>query len=66
MICAFKSLTTRNCKKYGLKEKHLFQSFFHDHIIRGEEDYKEIWEYIDTNVLKWENDCFYENKTEQK
>ncbi len=39
--------------------KKLFQSSYHDHIIRGEEDYKKIWEYIDTNVLKWEDDCFY-------
>ncbi len=32
---------------------------YHDHIIRGDEDYRKIWEYIDTNVLKWEQDCFY-------
>jgi len=39
----------------------LFQKSFHDHIIRGEEDYRKIWEYIDTNPLKWESDCFYKN-----
>lgn len=37
----------------------IFQRSFHDHIIRGEEDYREIWNYIDTNVLKWKTDCFY-------
>ncbi len=58
IICSFKSLTTRMCKEKGLKEV-LFQSSFHDHIIRGEKDYQKIWEYIDTNVLRWEKDCFY-------
>ena len=59
IICAFKSITTRKCKTIGLNQQHLFQSSFHDHIIRNENDYKKIWEYIDTNVKRWENDCFY-------
>ena len=37
----------------------IFQRSFHDHIIRGEEDYQKIWNYIDTNPLKWNLDCFY-------
>ena len=37
----------------------LWQKTFHDHIIRDENDYEKIWEYIDTNPLKWETDCFY-------
>ena len=59
VICTFKSLTTRFCKQEGFNEKHLFQSSFHDHIIRDETDYKKIWEYIDTNIIKWKQDCFY-------
>ena len=39
----------------------IWQRSYHDHIIRNEEDYKKIWNYIDTNVLKWEKDCFYNN-----
>ena len=39
--------------------KNIWQRSFHDHIIRDETDYKKIWEYIDTNVIKWEQDCFY-------
>lgn len=38
---------------------NIFQRSFHDHIIRGEEDYLKIWEYIDTNAQKWREDCFY-------
>ena len=39
----------------------VWQSSCNDHIIRGERDYKKIWEYIDTNILRWEKDCFYNN-----
>ena len=59
IICAFKSIVTRLCREKGLKEKTLFQSSFHDHVIRGDEDYQKIAEYIDTNVIRWESDCFY-------
>lgn len=37
----------------------LWQKLFHDHIIRNDEEYAKIWEYIDTNPLKWEDDCYY-------
>ncbi len=37
----------------------VWQKSFHDHIIRGEADYLENWQYIDNNPLKWEEDCFY-------
>ena len=59
VICSFKSLTTRMCNKLNNKPQKIFQTSFHDHIIRGERDYREIWEYIDTNVIKWKKDCFY-------
>lgn len=37
----------------------IWQKLFHDHIIRGEKDYSKIWEYIDTNPARWNEDCFY-------
>ena len=37
----------------------IWQKLFHDHIIRDERDYLKIWEYIDGNPSKWEEDCFY-------
>ena len=43
-------------------DKKIWQKSFHDHIIRGDEDYLKIWNYIDTNPLKWELDCFYTKK----
>lgn len=39
----------------------LWQKLYHDHIIRNEHEYQKIWKYIDTNPLKWEEDCFYGN-----
>lgn len=43
-------------KEYG---DNIWQRMSNDHIIRGEKDYQKIWEYIDTNVIRWEKDCFY-------
>jgi len=53
IVRSIKTLTT---KEIG---KPIFQRFFHDHIIRGEDDYLKIWNYIDTNPQKWAEDCFY-------
>ncbi len=59
----FISLLKRYCnREYGM---NIWQSSCNDHIIRGEIDYQKIWEYIDTNVIRWEKDCFYSSETEQ-
>jgi REP element-mobilizing transposase RayT len=58
VICAYKSLTTRECKKNGWKNQ-LFQTSFHDHIIRNRDDYDEIVKYIYENPIRWEFDRFY-------
>ena len=39
--------------------RNIWQKSFHDHVIRTESDYQMIWEYIDTNPARWEQDCFY-------
>ena len=58
IVCTFKSLTTRKCHLIKPNIK-IWQTTFHDHIIRGEEDYLKIWNYIDTNPQKWKEDKFY-------
>ena len=40
----------------------IFQRSFHDHIIRNEQDYREIWNCIDGNPGKWADDCLYPDK----
>ncbi len=42
----------------------IWQKRFHDHVVRNEHDYRKIWEYIDTNPAKWQEDCFYEEESE--
>lgn len=37
----------------------VWQKLFHDRVIRGEKDYLKIWDYIEGNPSKWEEDCFY-------
>ena len=31
----------------------LFQRFYFDHVIRNQQDYDEIWQYIENNPRKW-------------
>jgi len=37
----------------------IWQKSFNDRIIRNEKGYQEVWQYIDTNPLKWEEDRLY-------
>ena len=52
----------RRLKSYVTKQIGFspWQKSFHDHIIRSEQDYIRIAEYIETNPEKWEEDCFYQ------
>ena len=54
-VCTFKSLAARKIRQAGYKEQ-VFQSSFHDHIIRNKRDYQQTWSYIDGNAAKWEED----------
>ena len=58
IVCAYKSLTTRQCKKVQPIDK-LFQTSFYEHVIRGRVDYDEIAEYIVNNPKQWELDNLY-------
>ena len=53
MIQHLKSVVT---KQLGFS---IWQKSFHDHIIRNEHDYQLIWQYIDINPSRWEDDCFF-------
>ena len=37
----------------------IFQRSYHEHVIRSEADYREIWSCIDTNPAKWAEDRYY-------
>ena len=55
------SVVVQQMKGYVTKKigSSIWQKLFHDHVVRGEKDYLEIWNYIDGNPSKWEEDCFY-------
>ena len=57
-----KSFKTRVHKDLGFP---LFQRSYHDHIIRDEEKYREIWRYVDENPLRWELDRYYEENLDK-
>ena len=53
LMRSFKTMVT---KEIGFS---LWQTTYHDHIIRDEEDYWYRWNYIDQNPAKWAEDEFY-------
>ena len=58
IIGLFKSGVSRDIKK-TYPAMRVWQRSFHDHIIRNEKSYSKIWEYVQYNNQKWEQDCFY-------
>ena len=50
IVRSIKTLTT---KEIG---KAIFQRSYYDHVIRSQEDYNDIWEYIEANPQKWINE----------
>ena len=53
VLNAFKSLTS---KHFG---ESMWQRSYHDHVIRDEAEHQRIWQYIDENPARWEEDCYY-------
>lgn len=37
----------------------IWQKSFHDHVVRTQQGFEMIWQYIDTNPQNWHEDCFY-------
>ena len=50
-IARFVGTLKRFCnKEYG---ENIWQSRYYDHVIRNQQDYNEVWEYIENNPTKW-------------
>ena len=58
IVCTYKSLTTRECKKLGF-DGRLFQASFYEHIIRGNKDYDAVMKYVYENPVRWYYDELY-------
>lgn len=39
--------------QYGQQGEQIFQRSYYDHVIRNQQDYDEIWKYIENNPRKW-------------
>ncbi len=65
MVGAFKSITTNEyirgvkTKNWPQFNKKLWQRNYYEHIIRNEESYQQISEYIQNNPLTWHEDKYY-------
>ena len=59
VVGKFKAAVTRNVGNAFMHSGKIWQSSFHDHIVRDERDYQMIWQYISGNPSKWLEDCFY-------
>jgi REP element-mobilizing transposase RayT len=49
-------------KKYSIKKfgENIWQRGYHDHIIRNDDTYNKIYDYIENNPSKWHEDRYYE------
>ena len=52
-VSTLKSLSVRRC------DEKLWQRSFYDHVIRDDEEYRKIAEYIDGNPARWAEDRFF-------
>ena len=57
IIQGFKSVTTRECFRYGYKQ--IWQRNYYEHVIRNDKEYYEIKNYIQNNIINWETDKYF-------
>ncbi|MDY6846166.1 MAG: transposase [Chloroflexota bacterium] len=57
VVGSFKSAVTKRIHGMGLMDqKRIWQRNYYEHIIRDEDDYQQIVDYIASNPFNWEND----------
>lgn len=62
-VAGFKSSATKRINEFRNTPKiSVWQSRFHDHIIRNEDEYHRIAHYIRTNPENWEKDKFFKQE----
>ena len=57
VIGGYKSGVTRYANSRGIEFG--WQNGFHDHIIKDNDSYEKIMDYIVNNVYKWSDDCYF-------
>ena len=60
VIGRLKSFTNKRFNQIqGIQNAILWQRSYYDHVIRDEEDYGNIWDYIDRNPVMWLEDEYF-------
>jgi REP element-mobilizing transposase RayT len=60
IVRAYKaSVSFRINKMLNLDHPPIWQRNYYDHIIRNEDDFENIWKYIEANPRKWDEDRFH-------
>ena len=60
IIAQYKSGVTRRIREQK-SNILVWQRSYHDHVIRDQKGYENIWNYIEGNPMNWNKDCFYVN-----
>ena len=58
IIGQYKAYVTRKIHEID-PDLEVWQTSFHDHVIRNQSSYERIWNYIDGNRQKWQEDCYF-------
>lgn len=58
IVGSFKAAVTRLARTRYIASLPVWQSRFHEHIIRNQHALDNIMTYIDENVSRWDKDCF--------
>ncbi len=58
VLGSYKSAVTKQSHRC-FPEIRIWHKSFYDHIIRNDQSYREIWQYIDDNPRKWMDDELY-------
>ena len=62
IIAQYKSGVSRRIHQLK-SDMDIWQRSYHDHVIRDQKSYENIWLYIEANPMNWNNDCFYIDPT---
>ena len=58
VVCSYKSYVTKKIHELQ-PDRKVWQTSFHDHVIRNQQAYEKIWLYIEGNPMNWDKDCFF-------
>ena len=58
VIGQYKMSVTKKVRKL-YPDMNVWQRSFHDHIIRNQSEYEKIWNYVEYNDQKWNEDRYY-------